>query len=134
MTIHEVQTNRPTGSTLYAFPASLSLADWTASRIQLVEEASPNLGKYLANLNDSVDTLWMMFSGASQPAVWSDSIEYFNLAGSDAELSTRMLDVWKRLGLDSDNPLINSALAITAGAELQIDVSTNSSQTVLTRQ
>lgn len=128
MTIHSVRTNRPTAMTLYAFPASASLANWVASRVALTEAASPNLGKYTGNLDDAINTLWFMFSGSVQPVSWSESIEYFDLG------MAQLTDVWRRVGCDPNNPLIDTATAITAGAGLQIAVASNLTQTVLTRQ
>jgi hypothetical protein len=80
MTLIDVETNRTSGLTLYAFPSTLSLATWATNRVQLVEAASPNQGRYTAQLDDTLGTLWRLFSGASQPANWAASIEYFDLA------------------------------------------------------
>lgn len=80
--LHPISTTRPTGRTIYAFPDGASLSAWTASRVLLTESAAPNTGRYTANLDDSIDTLWRAFEGASQPASWSASFEYFNLQNS----------------------------------------------------
>ena len=74
-----VSTTRTTGQTLYAFPEGSSLADWNTKRVQLVEQSAPNTGYYIANLDDSIATLWRLFVGASQPSSWSQSIEYFQI-------------------------------------------------------
>ncbi len=74
-----VSTTRTTGQTLYAFPEGSSLADWATKRVQLVEQSSPNTGYYIANLDESVASLWRLFVGASQPSSWSQSIEYFQI-------------------------------------------------------
>jgi hypothetical protein len=83
MTLIGVSTNRPTGRSLFAFPDSGNLANYAnglGNRVALVESAAPNLGRYTANLDDSVDTLWRVFEGAAQPASWAASLEYFDLA------------------------------------------------------
>lgn len=54
--------------------------------------------------------------------------------GMTTEQSTKLDEVWKRLGLDAANPLINTESLISAGSMVQIDVETNATQTVLTRQ
>lgn len=74
-----VSTTRPTGQTLYAFPEGSSLADWVTKRVQLVEQAAPNTGYYIADLDESVASLWRLFVGASQPSSWSQAIEYFQI-------------------------------------------------------
>lgn len=74
-----VSTTRTTGQTLYAFPEGHSLADWATRRVQLVEQSAPNTGYYIANLNESIASLWRLFVGASQPSSWSQSIEYFQI-------------------------------------------------------
>ena len=74
-----VSTTRPTGQTLYAFPEGSSLADWVTKRVQLVEQPAPNTGYYIADLDESVASLWRLFVGASQPSSWSQAIEYFQI-------------------------------------------------------
>lgn len=89
-----VSTTRSTGQTLYAFPEGSSLADWVTKRVQLVEQSAPNTGYYIANLDESVASLWRLFVGSSQPSSWSQSIEYFQMntgvvnSGSGAFLLT----------------------------------------------
>jgi hypothetical protein len=56
------------------------------------------------------------------------------LALKDPNIALQLSEVWKRLGLDIANPLVNTNTEITAGAGLQIAVNTNTTQTVLTRQ
>lgn len=80
--LHPVSTTRPTGQTLYAFPDGASLADWTTKRVLFTESTAPNAGRYAASLDDSIDTLWRAFSGASQPTSWSAAFEYFDLSSS----------------------------------------------------
>jgi hypothetical protein len=81
-----VSTARPTGLTLYAFPDGASLADWTTRRVLLAESSAPNTGRYTASLDETITTLWRLFSGASQPSAWSQSIEYFDLSGPSISL------------------------------------------------
>ena len=55
------------------------MADWTTKRVLMVEGTGANTGRYTANNDDSIDTLWRAFDGAAQPASWSNSFEYFDL-------------------------------------------------------
>jgi hypothetical protein len=55
------------GLTLYAFPTTLSLADWTTYRAACTEASAPNTGRYSVTLNDTY-LEYYVFSGASQPA------------------------------------------------------------------
>jgi hypothetical protein len=55
------------GLTLYAFPTTLSLADWTTYRAAATEASAPNTGRYSVTLNDTY-LEYYVFSGASQPA------------------------------------------------------------------
>jgi len=79
--MHSVSTTQAPGQEIYAYPDNESLADWTTSAnlIEIVEQASPDDGRYMADLDDSVSTLWRVFIGSSQPASWAESIEYFYL-------------------------------------------------------
>jgi hypothetical protein len=79
--LHEVSTVQATGKFLFAFPDNGNIANYTnglGNRVAVLESAAPNLGRYTAMLDDSVDTLWRLFEGVAQPT-WSDSTEYFNL-------------------------------------------------------
>ena len=53
MSTKAVLTIYDTGQTLYWFPLSRSLADWTTYRIAAVEQDAPDLGKYLATLDSA---------------------------------------------------------------------------------
>lgn len=46
----------------------------------------------------------------------------------------QLIEIWQRLGLDLNNPLINTESSISAGAEMLINVAKNPDQTILTRQ
>jgi hypothetical protein len=87
--LHPITTNRPTGKLLFAFPDSGNLANYAnglGNRVAVLESPSPNLGRYTASLDDSVDTLWRLFEGITQPGSWAESIEYFDLASGTATL------------------------------------------------
>jgi hypothetical protein len=56
------------------------------------------------------------------------------LALKDPNIALQLSEVWKRLGLDSANPLVNTDALISAGPTLQLNVVSNSSGTTLTRQ
>lgn len=77
--LHSISTIRPTGRTIYVYPDGTSLADWTTKRVLMGEGTGVNTGRYKANIDDSIDTLWRAFEGASQPGSWSASFEYFDL-------------------------------------------------------
>ena len=84
--LHAISTTRPTGRLLFAFPDSGNLANYTnglGNRVAVPESAAPNLGRYTAQLDDSIDTLWRLFEGATQPTSWASSIEYFDLAAAN---------------------------------------------------
>jgi hypothetical protein len=74
-----VSIARSPGQTLFAFPANASLADWTTSRVLLVEGTEANTGRYAASLDETISSLWYFFEGASQPAHWGLSKGYFDL-------------------------------------------------------
>jgi hypothetical protein len=46
----------------------------------------------------------------------------------------KLVDTWRRLGLDPSNPLVNTATLISAGASLQIDVAQTCTSVTTTRQ
>jgi hypothetical protein len=75
----QVSLTRTPGQTLYAFPSTDSLANWTLSRIQLVEGTGANTGRYTASLDETISSLWYFFEGATQPANWGLSKGYFDL-------------------------------------------------------
>ncbi len=63
--------------TLYAFPQSGSLANWSTLRVALTQAATPNKGRYTATVDETVDTTWLIFSGASQPANHAANIGHY---------------------------------------------------------
>lgn len=82
MTTKAIITTYATGSTLYWFPLSRSLADWTTYRVAATEAASPNLGRYSATLDsDNADIVadpdanFVLFAGSSQPGSFDDSFQ-----------------------------------------------------------
>lgn len=82
-----VSTVYTSGTVIYAYPDNASLTDYAGGstpRIQLVEQAAPNLGRYTATLNGTVSQLWRAFIGATQPANWNASIELFDLSDISA--------------------------------------------------
>ncbi len=85
-----------TGQTLYWFPASRSLADWTTYRVLAVEASAPNLGKYSATLDsDSADLTedpdapFVLFEGAAQPSSFEDGLQTTNVIDSTESSATR---------------------------------------------
>ncbi len=82
---HTVYWTADAGETLYAFPASQSLANWSTGgsgsgyRILLDDPAAPNLGRYTGTLDDANGYEWFVFSGASQPTDWGDAIGAIDL-------------------------------------------------------
>lgn len=81
-----VSLTRTPGQVIYAFPSNASLANWTTSRVLLVEGTGPNTGRYTASLDETISSLWYFFEGASQPANWGLSKGYFDLI-PDANVS-----------------------------------------------
>lgn len=78
------------GQTLFAFPASASLAHWEALRVPLVEDPAPDAGRYQVQLNLGQDARWLIFAGASQPA-WADAIQVIELSQARAEWASQNL-------------------------------------------
>lgn len=96
MTTKAVISTYATGQTLYWFPISRSLADWTTYRVLATEAGAPNLGRYSATL-DSVnadltadpDATFVLFSGSSQPSNFTDAIQATDvLSEADASGTT----------------------------------------------
>lgn len=71
---HTVYYAAATGSTLYAYPASQSLADWTTYRVSLTEDSGANIGRYTGSVDDANGATWYLFSGTSQPSSWGDAL------------------------------------------------------------
>lgn len=67
------------GQVLYAFPNNQPLSDWLSDRVLLTEQASPNSGKYLASLDDDIDSDWSIFIGGAQPTDWDERVASFDL-------------------------------------------------------
>lgn len=86
--------------------------------------ASANLDAQLADLPTVSE-----FNARTLP-----SADYFVVSDYTAPDATKLIDVWRRLGLDPANPLVNTATLISAGATLQIDVSQTSTTVTTTRQ
>ena len=85
-----------TGQTLYWFPLSRSLASWTTYRQQATEASAPNLGKYYVtldsddvNLTDDPDATFVLFSGASQPASFTDGLQTASLLAEPSSSGVR---------------------------------------------
>ena len=96
MTTKATITTYLTGQTLYWFPLSRSLADWTTYRVQALEAASPNLGKYLATLDSAnadltvdPDAPFVLFLGASQPSDFTEGLQTTDVIDSAASSGTR---------------------------------------------
>ena len=89
--------------------------------------ASANLDTQLTTLDDYIDTEVAAIKAKTDLIPASP-------AQDDPNISTRLADVWKRLGLDSGNPLVNTDILIAAGVGVQIAVAKTSTQTTLTRQ
>lgn len=82
MATKTVLTTYLTGQTLYWFPFSRSLADWTTYRVLATEASAPDLGKYSAtldpanaNLTVDPDARFVLFAGASQPSGFGDGLQ-----------------------------------------------------------
>lgn len=94
MTTKAVATSYTTGQTLYWYPLSRSLSDWTTYRTQAIEDSSPNLGRYQATL-DTVDCdtdvdpycQFYLFVGSSQPSSFDTHIQVVSLIAATAVIS-----------------------------------------------
>ena len=85
-----------TGQTLYWFPLSRSLVDWATYRVEAVESAAPNLGKYSATLDaDNADlgvdpdAPFVLFLGAAQPSSFSEGLQTTNVIELSASVTTK---------------------------------------------
>lgn len=84
----------PAGETIYIYPlrslagSDYSLADWTTHRVQLVEKASPNLGRYQGSADDTKGYIWAVFIGATQPASWDEAVATIDLTNAAIEDQT----------------------------------------------
>ena len=67
------------GLALYAFPRSFVFSSWSTGKVFIPESTAPNTGRYTATLDDSVDTEWAIFVGATQPANWDTEIGSISL-------------------------------------------------------
>ena len=102
-------------------------------------ELGTSSGIYAADLPVSLSTqtkytYMIMLRVGGSPAI-TDVMEAQGMLGPEvSDFASQLEDVWKRLGLDNSNPLINTGTAITAGASVQIVVTKSPTQTTLTRQ
>jgi len=62
------------GLTLYAFPLSGTLANWTASRVACTESGA---GRYSVTVNPAIDSTWLVFIGATAPGDFDDWVLQF---------------------------------------------------------
>jgi len=91
-----IVTAHLTGKTLYWYPLSRSLANWTTYRVLAVESGAPDLGKYSATLESSSadlsvdpDATFVLFEGASQPSSFSEGLQATTLVVASASSGTR---------------------------------------------
>lgn len=110
-----------------------------ATYVVAMTELGTSSGIYAADLPASLNaatkySYMVMLRVGGSPAI-TDVMEAQGILGPEAsDFASQLEDVWKRLGLDGSNPLINTETAITAGAGVQIAVTKTSTQTTLTRQ
>jgi len=71
---HTIYLNYTTGQTLYAYPQGQSLTDWATYRVVMAEGVGDNTGRYAATVDDTNGDVWLIFSGAAQPADWTVAI------------------------------------------------------------
>lgn len=90
MSNQTVYFSEATGQTLYAFPRSFAFSAWVASRVAIPESSTPNLGKYTATLDDSIDAEWAIFSGASQPSSWDNEIGSISLQNAASSVTVNV--------------------------------------------
>lgn len=64
-------TNSVPGTTVTAFPATSSLADWSTAKVAMTEGSSPNTGRWTATLSVGE---WVIFETGTQPASFASSV------------------------------------------------------------
>lgn len=96
MATKAIITTYLTGQTLYWFPLSRSLADWTTYRVAATESSAPDLGKYSATLDSDnadlsvdPDATFVLFDGASQPSDFTGVLQITTLINSSASSGSR---------------------------------------------
>ena len=106
MTTKAVLTTFLTGQTLYWFPLSRSLADWTTYRVAATEASAPDLGKYSATLDSDnadlavdPDAPFVLFIGSSQPSDFTEGIQTTNVIDSTESSGTRTVLSTTQAGL-----------------------------------
>jgi hypothetical protein len=94
VTTKAVISSYTTGQTLYWFPMSRSLADWTTYRVLATESSAPDLGKYSATLDSDnadltadPDAPFMLFSGAAQPSDFTEGLQVTEVIDSSESSS-----------------------------------------------
>ncbi len=99
------------GTLVYAFPENGNLADWnTAARVQLIESASPNTGRWIGDLSPG---RWRIFEGSSQPTAFSESVYVYSIP-SDSGVGPRTVVI----GVELDGePLQNATVRMELGAD-----------------
>lgn len=69
-------TNSVPGTTVTAFPANSSLADWSSAKVTMTESSSPNTGRWTATLAVGE---WVIFETATQPASFASSVGFITV-------------------------------------------------------
>jgi hypothetical protein len=118
---------RVAGGNLVGGPGADPIAYSAGVQVLLIQSAASTI------VTSSVDGV--------ATAVWSAVDSANNLPGTmgakvnaTAPDATKLIDVWRRLGLDPANPLVNTATLISAGTTLQIDVTQTATTVTTTRQ
>lgn len=94
MTTKVIPIGYTTGATLYWFPFSRSLADWTTYQVKATEASAPNLGRYTATLDSDnadltvdPDATFVLFEGASQPGSFTEGLRTTQVIDTATALS-----------------------------------------------
>lgn len=135
MSTKAVATTYTTGQTLYWYPVSRSLADWTIYRVAATESIAPNLGRYTATLDTdscdlSVDTdcVFALFVGASQPGSFDSAIQLASAKQDASETSLTTIQAKTDLigTLSATVPVrsVGSSLQLYKGETQTIEIAT----------
>lgn len=101
MSTKAVPTTYTPGQTLYWYPQSRSLADWSTYRIQAVEDSAPNQGRYRATLDTAFcdtavdpDCVFLLFVGEDAPDNYDQAVQ---LISARSELTISDVAVFNRV-------------------------------------
>jgi hypothetical protein len=69
--MHSQKFTEEPGQTLFAFPISGAIADWSTARVACTESGP---GRYIVTVDESVDLEWLVFIGSAVPTSFDQAI------------------------------------------------------------